>query len=345
MAENARRGVVICGAYGMSNAGDDAVLAAITAALRRLDASLPITVMARRPKATAKRFGVTAVSPLRPIRWLFAMRRAAVFLSGGGTLLQDVTSRRSLWYYLAAIRLAKKCGCAVQLYGCGAGPLQYESSRRKTAKTLNACADAITARDADSLALLRALGVSRPRMTLSADPALSLPAPRGERERRFGVVLRPWPELWAHVPQLERAVRYAYEAYRLEPVFFCLAPGDRAAADAVRAGLSDIPHTVSADAGRLGRMGLVLSMRLHGLVFALSGGAPAAGLSYDPKVDSFCREAGFPCLPLADAEDTALLRLLDDAAHLDTERLSAAAKTLRERERTNAAVTAELLAQ
>lgn len=338
-----RRGAVICGAYGMDNAGDDAVLAAVVAALRRLDAGLPITVMARRPAQTAKRFGVSAVHPLRVLRWLAAMRRARIFLSGGGTLLQDVTSRRSLRYYLAAIRLAKKSGCAVQLYGCGVGPLGYESSRRKTAEILNACADAATLRDEDSLTLLRSMGVERPRLMLAADPALSLVPPRGERERRFGVVLRPWPALWLKVPELARAVRYAYETYRLEPVFFCLGPGDRAAADSVCAELADIPHTVSADARRVGRMSLVLSMRLHGLVFALSGGAPAAGLSYDPKVDAFCREAHLPCLPLDESDADGLCRLIDRAAHLDAEQLSADAEILKERERVNIAVTAELL--
>lgn len=338
-----RRGVIICGAYGMENAGDDAVLSAIIARLRQIDAAMPVTVMARRPKSTAGRFGVAAVHPMDLPGWLRAMGRARLFISGGGTLLQDVTSRRSLWYYLFAIRMAKRRGCAVQLYGCGAGPLREERSQDMTARILNDCADVITLRDGDSAALLERLGVDRPRILLAADPALAGEPAAGERERSVGFVLRPWEGFWPRVPDFAAAARYAWETYRLRPVFFCLAPEDREAARAVTDALDNVPAAVSVDARRVGRMSLVVSMRLHGLVFSLRDGVPAAGISYDPKVSSFCREAGLPCAALEDAGTEALRRLIDDAAHLDGEALRAAARRLRERELINGRAAAQLL--
>lgn len=338
-----RRGVVICGAYGLGNAGDDAVLSAIAAGLRRIDRDMPITVLARRPKETARRFGVRAIHPLRLLRWLAALRRARLFISGGGSLLQDVTSRRSLWYYLGVIRLARRAGCAVQLYGCGVGPLRSHRCRRMTAQTLNACADVITVRDTGSQALLARIGVTEPRIVLAADPLFSLVAASDERERRFGVALRPWPALSDHAPELADIVRYVYETYRLEPVFFSLGPGDRAEAARVCALLGDIPFTVSIDARRMGRMSLVLSMRLHGLIFALLGGAPAAGISYDPKVSAFCRDAHLPYAALPELTDAGLRRMIDEAAHLDAEQLSADRERLHRRERGNIAAAAELL--
>ena len=341
-----RQGAVICGAYGQENAGDDAVLSAILQELRRLDKNLPITVMARKSSSVARKFGVTAVHPLRIFRWLAAMGRAALFISGGGSLLQDVTSQRSLWYYLATIALAKKCGCAVQLYGCGIGPLLRERSRSRTARVLNACADANTLRDEDSLALLQKLGVTAPRLLLAADPALRLPPAGGEREPCFGIVLRPWPELWAHIPDFAAAARHAWETYRLPAVLLCLAPEDRVAAGALIAALEEqaVPCSVRYHTWRAAPMSLVLSLRLHGLIFALRDGTPAAGVSYDPKVSAFCRDAGFPWAPLHDATAEALCRLIDEAVHLDTEALSVAAETLRERERVSARTAAELLA-
>ena len=128
-----RRGVVICGAYGMDNAGDDGVLASIVAALRRLDKDVPITVMTRQPGKIAGQYGVAAVGRLDVFGWLRAMGKAKLFISGGGSLLQDVTSRRSLWYYLLALRAAKRMGCAVQLYGSGVGPIRREKAQRRTA--------------------------------------------------------------------------------------------------------------------------------------------------------------------------------------------------------------------
>ena len=60
-----------------------------------------------------------------------------LYINGGGSLIQDVTSRRSLWFYLANIRAAKRAGNRVQMYGCGIGPVTRESHRRLAAKIIN----------------------------------------------------------------------------------------------------------------------------------------------------------------------------------------------------------------
>ena len=344
--QHARRGAVIAGAYGMSNAGDDATLAAVAAALRRLERDMPLTVIAKRGKKAAWPVRAAGVGRLNIIGWLRAMGKAKLFLFGGGSLLQDVTSRRSLWYYLLLLRAAKAMGCATMLYGAGAGPIRDDKARDRAARYLNDYADLITARDQDTLDTLASWGVTKPRMLLGADPALSLDPAPAERERRAGFVLRSWPGLWSHVPDFAQAARYVWERYKLSPVFICLAPDDRKAAKSVAAALgNDVPCQVSPDPRRVGRMGLVLSMRLHGLVFALRDGVPAAGVSYDPKVDAFCDEAGLPMVALVDASADNLKELIDFAMHLDGEHLSASLNTLRAREQVNLSAAAELLAE
>ena len=79
--------------------------------------------------------------------------------------------------------------------------------------------------------------------------------------------------------------------------------------------------------GILSRMELVLSMRLHGLIFAASQGVPLVGVAYDPKVTAFLDYAGQENhLPFENARAAQLCDLLDRAAQLRTER-----ETLRQR--------------
>ena len=108
------------------------------------------------------------------------MRRSALYINGGGTLIQNATSRRSLWYYLFTLRLAKFLGNKVDMYGCGIGPVTGKRNVRLVKKVLDRSVDVITLRETDSMAELRQFGVKRPEIVLSSDPALVLsPAPEG----------------------------------------------------------------------------------------------------------------------------------------------------------------------
>lgn len=337
-------GVLICGAYGMQNAGDDAVLRSILAALREFDGSLPVRVMARKPRETAKAFGVEAVHPLNVPRWLHWMKHSGLFISGGGSLLQDVTSQRSLRYYLQTMVLAKKQGCAVMLYGCGIGPVRSEKNRLRCVRVLNECADRICLRDETSAGTLADWGLAAD-LLVTADPAFREKSAGGEREKCIGFALRGWEGFWYRVPYIAAAARYAWERYGLTPVFVCMAPEDIRAAKSVMAALGDLPCYLRSDPKTLGDMAVVLSMRLHGLIFALRGGASPAGLSYDPKVTAFCEENGLPWEALENATAQSLCAQIDRAVALDPELLAETAEKLRRRERQNAATAWELLSR
>ena len=126
------------------------------------------------PKSTRLTYRVQAVHRSSILAWHKAMRHAKLYINGGGSLIQDVTSRRSLWFYLYNIRAAKRAGCQVQMYGCGIGPVTRESHRALAAKVLNAYVGVITLREPDSREELLRMGVTVPRILLTADPALTL---------------------------------------------------------------------------------------------------------------------------------------------------------------------------
>ena len=165
-----RCGAVICGAYGHGNAGDEALLTAIAGQLRSIDEDLRIVVVSKNARHTRRTHGLSTIRRWQILRLRRELKRSKLFISGGGSLIQDVTSRRSLWFYLHTISLAKKCGCKVQMYGCGMGPLNYDYDRKRAAKTINRCVDAITLRDPLSLEFTREIGVTVQEVLVTGDP-------------------------------------------------------------------------------------------------------------------------------------------------------------------------------
>ena len=169
-----RCGAVICGAYGHGNAGDEALLTAIAGQLRSIDEDLRIVVVSKNARHTRRTHGLSTIRRWQILRLRRELKRSKLCISRGGSLIQDVTSRRSLWLYLHTISLAKKCGCKVQMYGCGMGPLNYDYDRKRAAKTINRCVDAITLRDPLSLEFTREIGVTVQEVLVTGDPVLNL---------------------------------------------------------------------------------------------------------------------------------------------------------------------------
>lgn len=362
----ARDGVVICGAYGRGNAGDDAILEAILQEMRSLDPDMPMTVLSKDPKSTRLTYRVQAVHRANFPAWHRAMHHAKLYINGGGSLIQDVTSRRSLWYYLHNIQTAKRCGCKVQMYGCGIGPVIRESHRKMAARVLNANVDAITLREPDSLEELRAMGVDKPEILLTADPALTLrQAPEDQTDSvllRAGIpphgryicfALRRWKGFEEKAPLFSKAAEYAYRTYGLTPVFAAVEKHlDPGANQMAARGLS-VPHYFLNDAGSAGtiigalsRMEIVVSMRLHALIFAAGQGIPLAGVVYDPKVSAFLRYIGQEqFVDLEALTEEGLRQMIDHCAAQSAhpEAQAEAVKRLQEMEQRNVTTARRLL--
>ena len=364
----ARDGVVICGAYGRGNAGDDAILEAILQEMRSIDPDMPVTVLSKDPKSTRLTYRVRAVHRSNLLAWHTAMSSSRLYINGGGSLIQDVTSRRSLWFYLANIRVAKRAGCRVQMYGCGIGPVTRESHRKLAARVINQSVDAITLREPDSLEELRSMGVTAPEILLTADPALTLPrAPEDETDSlllRAGIpprgdylcfALRRWKGFEEKAPIFQAAAEYAYRTYGLTPVFLAAEKHQDPGAGQLAARGLAIPHYFLDDPGGAGtiigtlsRTRAVVAMRLHALIFAAGQGIPLAGVVYDPKVSAFLRYIGQEqFVDLADLTEENLRSMIDQcmaqAEHPEAQ--ADAVRRLRDMEHKNVEVARRLLAR
>lgn len=294
-----RRKVLLSGYYGFANAGDEAVLAGLLLSLREIDPTLEITVLSMHPSETQAAHRVRAVHRYRPKELLTAIAGTDVLLSGGGSLLQDVTSGHGILYYLGVVRLAQMLGKRTMFVAQGIGPLLRPRSRRLVSHVARRL-DAITVRDSGSADLLREIGVASPIIEVTADPALLLGTPRTSVSTgTFGVALRPWqgqntlpdeiaeacgrvmPEAVARLfpmqPLTDRACaeQFASRWHQQKGVVFC----------STETGLAQMTEEI-------GACELMVGMRLHALILAAACGVPSVALAYDPKVAAFMAQSG-----------------------------------------------------
>ena len=145
--------IVISGYYGFNNAGDEAMLSAILQALRKTFDEPDITVISGNPKETAHSFGVHGIPRFSISQIITAIFNSDLIISGGGSLLQDVTSWKSMIYYLSIITLGVLFQKQVFLYSQGIGPVRYRVIRIILKHVLNHV-DAIAVRDTESKGVL-----------------------------------------------------------------------------------------------------------------------------------------------------------------------------------------------
>jgi len=326
--------VVISGYYGFGNSGDEAVLFSIIQTLRSLRQNLRLIVLSNEPAKTTKASGVEAVNRWNMFSVLRALRQSDLLISGGGSLLQDVTGPRSILYYLGIVWAAKLLRRRVIFYSQGIGPVGMALSRWLVKKIVN-LVDVVTVRDERSRKELLDMEVIRPPIHLTADPVLglsredlNLTAGKELLLRNgidfcrpvLGVSVREWRGLTGYYRVLAKGCDHlARQGWQVVfiPMHFPadIAPGR----EVVR--LMQEPAVVLREnspvttvMGVIGHAGLMLGMRLHSLIVAAVAGVPLVGISYDPKVASFLKQVEQPSAgkpeTLTEAE---LIQTLDHA--------------------------------
>ena len=333
-ASQGRYGAVICGAYGRGNAGDDAILMTMIRQLRQRDPEIPITVLSRDPIDTASMTGVSSLHILDLPAVGKVMRRSRLYISGGGSLIQNATSNRSLAYYLTSITQAARAGCRVMMYACGIGPVSGRIQKQVVTKILNRYVDLIALRDPESRETLKEFGVASPEIHVTADLAMLMQGNRKLADRYLEqngldpegkycmFVLRPWGEDGYHkIKAICAAADHVWEKHGLMPLFFSFEPDRDRVFNAMTAATVKAPWKIlppisdgTVICGLISRMKLVVSMRLHALIFACSQRTRIVGISYDPKVSGFMNYLGSEnCVELSQVTAENVSEMIDNA--------------------------------
>lgn len=300
--------MMLSGYYGFGNSGDEALLQAILHDLRMCRPEIKIVVLSHNPVETAQKYGVKAVDRMNWKEISRAMKDTKALLSGGGSLIQDTTSSKSLYYYLGLIYMAEKFGCKVMLYANGVGPVSAPWNRKIAGRLLNRV-DRITLREPDSMEELKAMGVTKPEMTVTADPALGLSlcseeetanllASLGCDKPPLVISLRSWRNCDETIcREMKKYMIEMRSRYGCKSLLLPMQPSRdmeicRRAAKGTDAVVLEKELRVEQVLGLMSRSAAVVGMRLHALIYAAAAGTAPVGIVYDPKVKGYLRYLG-----------------------------------------------------
>ncbi|CAN7151173.1 polysaccharide pyruvyl transferase CsaB [Paenibacillus sp. LjRoot153] len=309
--------IALSGYYGFDNSGDEAVLQSILFALQEQGQAQGIQiepiVLSANPEKTTAMYGVKAYHRMKPGLLLRALRESDGLISGGGSLLQDATSSKTIPYYLAVLKIAQWLGKPTFIYSQGIGPVSRPMFYGWIRSVFKRCAF-VSVRDTESADLLGKMRLPRERITVVPDPVMGLPlrdggdgAPDGGAPtvavRTIGVSVRFWNEDRSELEALARSLQELLAArtdVQLRFLPFHL-PSDEVASQFVIDRLGDhggraamvrgITHPQDMLA-QVAACDLLIGMRLHSLIYAASQFVPMVGISYDPKIDQFLHRLG-----------------------------------------------------
>ncbi len=326
--ENNHKNVAISGYYGFENFGDEAILKVLTEELKNCGHN--VTVFSKRPDITSAKRGVNSVYTFSLGKVIKTLKNADVLISGGGSLLQDVTSTKSLFYYLFVIGAALFFQKDVIIFAQGIGPIKNPISRFITKAMLKRC-KYITVRDEKSLFLLRGWNL---KPELVSDPVWNLLLREKVSMNRVGVQLRSWKGLsQKYLISLARHIvsnfpdKEIYIYSFQDKLDLDLCKHFEAQLKLINPSIKTkllSGMTIDEIVQSFSNLDYVIAMRYHACLLALKYGIPTLALSYDEKVEKIAKRFEIPCSMLDEKEN--MPELFDKLKSLDISKLKVKAQ-------------------
>ena len=162
---------LVCGNYGASNIGDEAILKGLLFELKKSDPEGNFTVMSGNPEFTQSTYGVESVrlfpTGVRSLLNFSAMqstldayKKADFFVLGGGGLFMDHSTLKAVWIWFLQALVAKLYCKKIMMTGQSVGPLQSKIAKYMTKRAF-LWAEEVSVRDKASKELLLSLGIGK----------------------------------------------------------------------------------------------------------------------------------------------------------------------------------------
>ena len=299
---------VLCGYYGKGNGGDEALLASL---LQMLPESVMPLVLSGNPAETRKRYGVQTCDRKSPLRVLKAIRNSDVFIWGGGSLVQDVTSAASPLYYGGLMGLAQQRGLKTIAWAQGIGPLRRKLTTQVARQSFAGCT-AVSVRDRGSAEILTDWQIPfimapDPVWALESSPVKGLwdlPAPRVAVTLRSHSTLTP--------KRLANLTHALVDFQKATQTCILLVPfqasQDLSIAQSIQLELTGPNQIFQLEdpkelKGLFRGVEMAIGMRYHSLIMAAAAECRCFALSYDPKVSQLMAALDMPGWDLAQLPD------------------------------------------
>jgi len=302
-----RKNIIISGYYGFDNFGDEAILGVLTKRLQKLNTH--IRVLSKTPSKTASLYGVSSTLYFCLLQVAFRISKCDILISGGGSLLQDVTSMKSLLYYLFVINIALFFKKEVIIFAQGIGPINNKLGAFLTKNTLKKCS-LVTVRDEKSLFLLRGWGI---KTELVCDPLFDLSMAVSFPSNKVGVQLRAFKTLKENLLiKLAEQINKDFSDSAIE-IYSFQDSLDLEVCKRFECILKSINPLINTKLiynqtsteilDKISKLDYMIAMRFHANLIALKYGVKTFAICYDEKVEKLATEAQIPFVSMLANED------------------------------------------
>lgn len=352
--------ITVLGSSSGRNAGDAALIAGLIGSIDEATGrSLRYEIPSIRPSYIRNHYPSNAV-PVGMMPWnlsvkMFGLPTYQSIMKTDLSLIFDAPLfdrqlYNPLFNYMSTLALmlprAKKKGKKLCCYNVGVGPVDTAPGRRML-RDISEVMDFITVRETSSLKLLRDIGVTNPRILVTADAALTMPPASDARvveimrklglipgEDVLGININAYLDTWVRPKRPSMGKEkflsvYAEAINRFTkeinvPVVFVSTqhhdvPVTRELMEKVNANrkilFSNVDYNHYDVKGVLGKLSLLFGMRLHATILSSSALTPTIGIEYQPKVAYYFNTLGMKdlCMSFNDFSPEAMYQHIRNA--------------------------------
>lgn len=294
---------VLSGYFGFKNFGDEAILNVIINKLRQNDAD--ITVITSDIQYTKEKFNdVNCVYTFDIKRIVQSIQNTDYLISGGGSLLQDTTSLKSLIYYLFVIFTAILFKKSVLIFAQGIGPINSTIGKFFTKMLLKRC-KYISVRDNISQELLKSWGISS---ELVPDPIFSSYIQDTKKENILAIQLRNFKTMNKNfIMKLAKTVTDKFSTKEIH-IYSFQDSIDYEICKTFENTLKNINPEIKTKLhynqsnediiSGIAKAQYLIAMRFHAIIIGLLSGAKTFAINYDIKVEKLAQEFNLPFVTL-----------------------------------------------